>query len=236
MQFPNDYDTRMFPNSRYLAMARAFAIWAALLFLLIAALGGVLVWTMHAKRVEPVLISVSDNGATWTAVLGARHPSPRLRAAGGTLEYSAYRVMQEAVVGNFARMWFSISGDADENETNWCRCDRISCGADASVPRCAVCCMAGESLFERFLEVVAGDFRGRAASGEEWSVAQDSIRAAPIGAASDKGGLWRLTATVRKNNGGAQKIEAFARVARAADGYPATLGYFVTEFAAYPAE
>lgn len=227
MDFPADYDTKMFPETRYLGMARAFAIWAAILFLLIAGLSWALVWTMHNSRAEPVLVSISGGGTNWTAVLGGT----------GRLEYSASRAMQEATVGNFAKLWFRISRDAKENEANWCQCEQSKCwDDDETVPQCKVCCASGPSLFSNFLQVVNGDFRARAAAGEEWSVVADSIRATPVGEISDKGGLWRLTASVKIDGGRTQKIEAFARTAKASEGYPSTMGYYVADFHAYPGE
>ncbi len=227
MDFPADYDTKMFPETRYLGMARAFAIWSAILFLLIAGLSWALVWTMRASRVEPVLVSISADGATWTAVLDGT----------GRLNYSVSRAMQEATVGKFTKLWFSISRDAKENESNWCQCEQTKCwDDDAAAPQCKVCCASGTSLFSNFLQVVNGDFRERAAAGEEWSIVSDSIRATPVGEISDNGGLWRVTASVKMGAGRTQKIEAFARIIKASEGYPSTMGYYVADFHAYPGE
>ncbi|MCL2749238.1 MAG: hypothetical protein FWE50_04170 [Alphaproteobacteria bacterium] len=223
MSYPSDFDTKMFPETRYLALARAFAIWSAVLFLLIMGLGGVLWWTMNASKAEPVLIQISDNGTTWTATLGKES---------GRLEFPAYRVFQEAAVGNFARMWFTISSVNAENEALWCRCDRNSCDSE---PSCLVCCASNESLFEEFKDIVNNDYRARAATGEEWSVVTDSINIEPRGEVSDRGGLWRLTANVKMGSGRVQRIEAFVRVARASEGRASTLGYYIMEFKAYPA-
>jgi hypothetical protein len=226
MDFPNDYDTRMFPDARYLALARAFAVWSAVLFLVVMALAGMLVWTMRANRADPVLISISKNGASWTAISDNKT---------GRLEYPAFRAIQEAAIGNFAKMWFRISGDQEENEANWCRCDRAKCFGDAA-PRCSVCCAAGDTLFASFSEIVNGDYRARAAGGEEWRLDDDSIRAVPVGSESEAGGLWRLTASLETGGGRGRKIEAFVRTAKAGEGYPATLGYYITDFNAYPGE
>lgn len=227
MSYPGDFDTKMFPGIRYLAMARAFAIWSAVLFLLIIGLAGMLWWAMGASRSDPVLIQISDNGTTWTAVQGKES---------GKLEYSAYRAFQESAVGNFARMWFSISSAEAVNEALWCKCDRMRCDdIAADVQPCPICCMSAESLFEEFSDMVKNDYRGRAAAGEEWILTADSIRMVPRGEVSERGGQWRLTATVRMGAKGAQKIEAFVRVARAADRHPATFGYYIADFKAYPA-
>lgn len=227
MDFPADYDTKMFPETRYLSMARLFAIWSGILFLLIIGLSWVLVWTMHTNKTEPVLISISDDGTNWTAIIGGD----------ARLEYSASRVMQESVVGNFTKMWFKISRDAKENEENWCRCEPEKCWANELAPvRCNVCCASSSNVFSNFLEVVNTDFSTRATSGQEWFVVPNSIRAVPVGAVSDKGGLWRLTANINVGGDKTQKIEAFVRTAKSEDGYPATLGYYVTDFHAYPAE
>ncbi len=101
MSYPGDFDTTMFPGTRYLAMARAFAIWSAVLFLLIAGLAGMLWWMMGSVRADPVLIQISDNGKTWTAMISSESDK---------LQYPAHRTFQEATIGNFAKMWFEISG------------------------------------------------------------------------------------------------------------------------------
>lgn len=227
MDFPADYDTRMFPETRYLSMARSFAIWSAILFLLIIGLSWTLVWTMRSSRTEPVLVSISDNGTNWMAIIG-----------GDTrLKYSAARVMQESVAANFTQRWFKISKDAKENEENWCRCESEKCWNDELTPvRCNVCCASGANLFSNFLEVVNSDFRIRATAGEEWAVVPNSIRAMPIGVITDNGGLWRLTASINMGGDKVQNIEAFVRTAKSESGYPATLGYYVSDFHAYPAE
>lgn len=227
MDFPADYDTRMFPETRYLSMARMFAIWSAVLFFLIIGLSWTLVWTMRASRTEPVLFSISDDGTTWTAIIG-----------GDTrLKYSAMRVMQESVVVNFTQLWFKISNDAKENEENWCKCDPAKCWSNELAPvRCNICCASGESLFTNFSEVVNNDFRVRATAGEEWSVIPETIHAVPVGVISDKGGLWSLTASINMGGGKIQNIEAYAKITKSEQGYPATLGYYVEDFNAYPAE
>ena len=226
MEFPADYDTKMFPETRYLSMARAFAIWSGVLFLLIIGFAGVLVWTMRVSQAEPVLVSISNDGKNWTAVLNNDNRT----------EYSVAHIMQESVVGNFAKSWFKISRDMAENEKNWCRCERKDCESnDANVSPCFLCCASGENLYSNFSEVLNADFRARAVAGEEWSVVNDSIRAMPIGEINDNGGLWRLTATVNMN-GTMQRIEAFVRTAKSADNYTKTLGYYVSGFNAYPGE
>ena len=226
MNFPADYDTRMFPETRYLSMARMFAIWSAVLFFLIVGLSWTLVWTMHASRTEPVLFSISDDGITWTAIID-----------GDTrLKYSATRVMQESVVANFTQMWFKISKDAKENEENWCKCDPEKCWSNELAPaRCNVCCASGTNLFNNFMGVVNSDFSARATAGEEWSVIPELIHVVPVGIISDKGGLWHLTASIDMD-GKIQNIEAFVKTIRSEQGYPATLGYYVADFHAYPAE
>jgi hypothetical protein len=224
MDFPSGYDTKMFSDSRYLALARSFAIWAVVLFLLIAGLVGMLIWTMRATRAAPVLISISNSGATWAATLSGN---------AGNLKYRAYRAVQESVVGNFAKLWFRISDSNAENEANWCRCERSDCWAEDMAPDCSVCCASGESLYSSFTNIVAGDYRIRAERGEQWYVVPDSIRVAPVGQISENGGLWRLVADV-KTNGITQRIEAFVRTARAGDKYPTTLGYYISDFNAYP--
>jgi hypothetical protein len=227
MDFPADYDTKMFPSARYLALARTFAIWAVILFLVIAGLSGALVWTMRASKAAPVLISISDNGATWTAIVGGGN---------NKLSRTADYAMQEALVGNFAKNWFRISSNAVENESNWCKCERDKCEVQiAGENKCAICCMSGGELYSDFVKVIETDYKARASAGEEWRLLPNTLSIAQISGTKGRGGLWRLTASVR-TDAKTQKIEAFVRTAKADGEYPWALGYYISDFDAYPGD
>ena len=152
MDFPADYDTKMFPETRYLGMARAFAIWAAILFLLIAGLSWALVWTMHNSRAEPVLVSISGGGTNWTAVLGG---TGRL----GILHRAQCKKQQSEILQNFGsefrvmRKKMKPTGVSASNQNvgmtmRPCRNARF-----------AALLVPAYSLI--FLQVVNGDFRAR---------------------------------------------------------------------------
>lgn len=227
MNYPNDFETDVFPGSRRLAVARTMAIWSCVAFFLIAVLCGLVIWTAQSLRMEPFIVSINSDTGEW-AVISEDNSSAR--------EYTAAHAMQEFAVGNFARRWFTISSIERENDARWCRCDPSDClrssGDEGRLP-CLICCSAGGELFGRFITDVLADYRARAAAGETWGLDEDSIHIWPISGVTENGGLWRLTAVVESNKTGGTRIEAFVRVARAKDYYPLSMGFYVSDFNAF---
>ncbi|MDR0967675.1 MAG: hypothetical protein LBL75_02485 [Rickettsiales bacterium] len=91
MNFPADYNVKMFSGTRYLALARLFAIISLVLFLLITALTIGTYFLSRTRGITPVLISVSNDGATWSAVLQSDQDK---------ITIPAWRAMTESVLLN----------------------------------------------------------------------------------------------------------------------------------------
>ncbi|MCL2331193.1 MAG: hypothetical protein FWC61_01475 [Proteobacteria bacterium] len=226
MDYPNDFDTDIFPGSRRLAVARTMAIWSGIAFFLIVVLCGLVLWSAHNLRMNPFLISVNPASGEWTVI------TEDGTAADG---YTATHAMQEYALGNFARRWFSISKEDAENDARWCRCEPSDCARNTAAgrPPCLICCAAGAELFRRFSTDVAADYRARAARGETWTLDEDSLEMHPDSDITLAGGLWHLSAVVESNKSGGIRIEAYARIARDPNNFPLSMGFYVADFNAY---
>ena len=222
LDYPNDFDTKVFPESRGVAMSRALAMWSLIAFFVIAVLCGIILWSAHSKRRLPVMISMNTGTGEWSAIIGSN---------AGAREISADVVMQESVASRFAKMWFAVANDSDANDVNWAKCgDAKGAGAGSA---CFLCCMSSGELYQKFAEDVLPNWRARADSGETLHLVSDSIMVTKISATSKTGGLWRVGATLRSNRSGDRPIEAYIRIAREPNARPMTLNFYVSDFNAY---
>lgn len=231
MNYPNNFDTPVFPEARKIAFSRTMAVWTLIAFFVVAALCGLLLWSVHSKRLAPFLISIHPAMGEWTVV---GENSGKARAVSATV------VMQESVVGNFAQKWFDVSESERANASNWCKCERDSCAnpnardfSQAGGPRCYLCCMSGDSLFRVFNDSVLPEYRALAEMGQVWRLDDDSMVISPLPGLSDSGGLWHVAGKLESNVYDPISIEAFVRVARNEALYPLTMGYYVADFNAY---
>ncbi len=226
MEYPDNFDTPAFPAGKRIAVSRLFAILTSGLFVAILGVCGLLMWTTRSATVDPFIISVDKITGAWS-VVGHSH---------GRIEYSASRTMQESVIANFARDWFTVGTDS-ENNALWQTCDRERVCMSDNAPAhtdgvCALYCAAGDDVFNRFLYNVVPAWAEIAANGGRVSLNMAYLQITPIGAITDVGGTWQISATVSTPDGDMQII-AFAKVARLESRYPRTLGYYIADFNTY---
>ncbi len=154
-----------------------------------------------------------------------------------TIDYSVERTMQESVVGRFMENWLTIAEDADENIAAWGKCSRDDCNSGDGLlygtRRCAIYCHSGDDIFNRFTYNVVNHYTTRAASGETWIPNTTTMQITPIDRITDAGGTWRVLATVESNQNGPFRVEAFVKLARNIENYPAGMGFYITDFNAY---
>jgi hypothetical protein len=226
MDYPNNFDTNVFPTARNIAFSRISAVWYLILVLVIITLSGLIVWTRASVRLAPYMISINQTTGEWSVIGERRGPHDVL---------SVNIAMQESVAFNFARQWFQITGDENTDAVNWCQCDRVRCaytqatGAD----QCFLCCASEARLHRKFIEEIVPGFRARAESGERWTLRHESVVISSIGPVTDSGGLWRINAVLISNMTRPRDIEIYVRIARNETLYPATLGYHVVDFNAF---
>lgn len=220
MDYPGNFETPANPAGTRIAVSRFMAICASLMFLVIVFLCGILIWSSRSDKLVPFLISANGDSGEWS-VVGRTLPD---------LEYSIERTMQESVIGNFTKLWFNISIDADENNDRWQKCERMNCTGGGT---CAIYCAASDELFSRFMYEVLPDYQARLDNGETWSVDEKSMVILPAGMVSELGGTWQVQVNVNSNLNNLIQVKAFVKVARNNAYYPQTMGFYVADFNAY---
>lgn len=225
-----------FPAGRRIAISRIMAIGVMVAFLISVFLCILIGWTVQSRGVDPFLISIDQTTGAWT-IVGHSH---------GQFEYSADRTLQESVVVEFVRDWFTISTDMNDNTAMWnASCDRATQCANrvSGEPNCAIYCACDENVFISFMERTLPNYVIWAQYGEYWTVNPTTIRAEPISAITSNGGKWRVSATVKTTHWAVDgmvdddmEIIAFVRIARSAVNYPQTMGFYVADFNSYVME
>ena len=230
MDYPDNFNTPAFPAGPRIAISRFMATASCVLFVVIIFMCVLLLWAVRSQQIDPFIVSIDELTGQWT-VVGHSHGN-------GPIEYPAIQSLQQSVVGNFAANWFTISENAADNDAMWQTCERASaCGTENTHSyddkTCALYCASGEELFNHFIYDVIPDYQARVAAGERWVVDKTEFQMEPAGKISNDGGTWRISATIQSNLSGDMSIIAFAKVARNAQMYPQTLGYYVADFNAY---
>jgi len=242
LDYPNNFDTKIFPESRNIAMSRTFALWSLITFFIITALSGIILWTANSKELSPIMISISADTGEWSAIMPAQgvHESFVTRAlrrvgllskSGGDMrEYSMEMMMQESVAGNFAKFWFTITDDKSINDAMW-----ASCKGERNIEngKCFICCTSSDGLYNKFAKEILPDWRRRSESGETLTLASDTIIVSKASEVSNNGGMWRVDATLVSNKSADRKIVAFVSIARDFNARPMTLGFYVADFNAF---
>jgi hypothetical protein len=222
MDYPNNFDTPVFPESRKIALSRFVAVWYFILIFIIVSLCGLLVWTVRSVRLSPFMISIDNVTGEWR-VIGEKPKSDDPVSKG--------IAMQESVAWRFAMEWFEITGDAARNAANWCACEPQRCRMNEGAT-CFLCCTSDGRLYRRFTEEVVPLYRTRFESGETWNLCRDrdSFVISPLAGLSDHGGVWRMTAVLESNVRQPRNIEMYVHIQRNEGWYPLTLGYYVADF------
>ncbi len=227
MDYPNNFDNPVFPTMRRLALSRILSVWTLVAFFIAVVLCGFLIWSYSSIRAVPYMISIDDSSIEWSAI------SEKTKHR----EVPSYQVMQEYVVGNFARKWFAISGDKTENDSKWCRCSAEICNNydinSDNKSKCDICCGSSPVLYATFVSDVLPDYTARSLNGETWVLDINSITITPESNVTESGGNWHLRAVLNSSISGSIKIEAYADIQKSGRDYPLTFGYYVADFNAY---
>ena len=229
MDFPQSFDNPVFPSFKRLALARWMSIWTLFAFFIAICICGFLFWAVRSTHSKPFLISIDENSGEWVSI------SEKTKIK----QIPSFQVMQESVVLNFARRWFSISDVATENEARWCKCspdicDRYVASSEGKMP-CSLCCGSSENLYATFVKDVLPNYQLRVEQGEVWTIDTNSIILHPDSKLVESGGVWHMRALVRSNLRGNFDVEAYAIVAKSSSGYPLNFGYYVSDFSAFNA-
>lgn len=227
MEYPSGFDNPVFPTMRRLALARWMSVWTLVAFLVVIALCGFLMWSVHSMRANPYMIVIDPSSSEWSVISEKTERT----------QVPPYQVMQEYVVLNFARRWFAVSDKPNENEARWCKCDANSCdrynmNADGKLP-CLICCNSSSALYRTFTMDILPNYQARVLNGETWTLDTNSVVLHPESKPSESGGVWHMTGKIRSSISGVIEIEAFVNISKSLQSYPLTFGYYVSDFNAY---
>lgn len=224
MDYPNEFQTPVNPAGTSVAVSRFMSVCVSVAFLLVIFLCGILIWSARSDRLVPFLISTNNDTGEWTVV----------GRGNAVTELSATRTMQESLIAQFARNWFTISANESENRGAWRRCERAAC-ADNNMygGTCVISCAAGEDMYSRFEYDVMPNYLVRQGNGETWQFIEDGMVITPTGDVGQGGGTWVLTGIVQSNMDGDIEIKAFVKIARNNGNFPQTMGFYIADFNAY---
>jgi len=227
LDYPNDFDTPVFPAGKAIAFSRRVSIWISCCFLLIIVLCCFLLYFRSQKSNYPFLVSIDPITDEWTVVA---YPG---KAFKDTFEQS--RIIQEKLVNDFVTNWFTISRDRAVNESRWRECDVEDCADSQQFHpeniNCALYCACDTKLFNEFTTNVLPEYNARFSQrSERWTVIKKNIQ---LDYSSENGSMWQVFAVIHSSVNGVFNVLSFVTVARAPESHPATLGYYVQDFNAY---
>lgn len=229
MQYPDGFDTPVFPAGKTLAVSRAMSIGTMVVFFLIVCMCAILLWAKKSVQVHPFLISINDITGRWD-VVGHRH--------GDYISMTTDRTLQEAVLGNFVRTWFSVTEDAEYNSDVWAQCEQeTECNPNhkryVGNEKCVLYCISSPDVYDTFISAVVPIHQEHFNQNDFWRPDMSLTQFSPIGEVTENGGMWQIRATIFSNLSAPIEILAYAQINKEPDMYPKTMGYYVTDFNAY---
>ena len=226
MKYPDDFNTPAMPEGKFVAVSRFMGTAVSCIFFVIVCLCGIIFWVKRTQDISPFLISINPNGERWTVVAHDNHKT----------EIPAYYVLQESMLNKFVRDWFTISMDANANQSRWTKCERDApaCVENAGndVDACAIFCMTDINVWDDFEKVVLPTFTEIAAAGDFWNVQSVLVKPVDANGITATGGFWKIDVMVRTKVGNLF-FTGFARTGYNKNDYKKTMGYYVTEFYTY---
>lgn len=228
VDYPNDFNTPAFPAGKTIALTRTVSIWILIVFFFIVVACGFLLLGRHLKKNFPFLISVDTVMEEWNVVsYPDEHKKP----------IPQYQYIQQKLVNDFAKDWFTISTDPDINNDIWQKCSLEECNSPQQFnpenKYCALSCKSAESVFDVFMKKVLPDYKARIDQANEiWDVSNEVISSKPEKISQDAS-KWLVRINVKSSVNGNFRVLAFIEIERNVNLYPATFGYYVSKFNSY---
>lgn len=223
MRYPDEFNTPAFPAGPRIALARVMVIAIMIVFALILAVGGGIYWASKSRHIHPFLVTIDDITGTWQLV-GHDH---------GERTITTNRAMQESVIANFTKNWFTVSANQTENEDLWHRfSNRDECGISGRLMRAQIFCASDEALYNYFIQNVVPNYQILVDDGEGWSVDVNNIYLSEVNV-TDNGGTWKILAQVDSNKYEPINVVAYITLKYNIEQYTNTYGFYVTNFNAY---
>lgn len=232
MDYPNDFDTATFPAGKGIALSRGVAVRISIVFFLILCACGFVLFFTHFKSNYPFLITSDPFTNEWSVITyPGKHKQETI---------AQYQIIQEKLVSDFVKNWFTISGNVKENEMRWQECSVDECASSQQYnpnnQECTLFCMSDKKIFETFTEKVLPEYTARMEqASEQWNVERRGypmIVLVPQNV-TENGSLWQVRVQIHSSISGYFNVIAFVKVARSKELYPVTLGYYIKDFNAY---
>ncbi|MBR4860079.1 MAG: hypothetical protein IKV10_02140 [Alphaproteobacteria bacterium] len=223
MRYPDEFNTPTFPAGPRIALSRVVAIATMVVFALILAVGGGIYWASKSRHIHPFLVTIDDITGSWQ-VVGHDHGEPSI---------TKNRAMQESLIANFIKNWFTISANPTENDDLWSSFDNADkCDESTRPTHAPIFCAGSVELYSKFVNNVQPDYQVRVANGETWSVDVDNIYLNEVNV-TDTGGTWRALFEIDSNKQEPIQVIAYITLKHSAAYNPGTLGFYVASFNTY---
>lgn len=227
MDYPNNFNIPAFPAGKTIALARSVSIWISIVFFLIIAACGFFLLGIHLKKNFPFLISIDSLTGEWVVVT---YPGEHEKSI------PQYQYIQEKLVHDFVKDWFTISANQNINEDIWKRCSVDECNApeqfNPTNKVCALSCKASSTLFDIFTSRVLTDYKARIAQADEKWTPRKNIIITPKNV-SESHSIWQVYTTINSSVNGNFDVLVFVDIERDINLYPSTFGYYINQFNAY---
>ena len=224
LRYPDNFNTPTFPAGPRIALSRMMAIGIMVVFVLIIAVGGLILWASRSQQIHPFLVSIDNFTGAWH-VVGHDH---------GERTITRNRAMQESVVARFTSDWFTVSGNIDENDARWNSfADKSECNADNAPQNSQLFCNSSDDVYKQFSEKMIPEYQLLVSNNETWNVDVDDIYVHATGDVGENGGTWRVMTEIKSNAQQTIPIVVYVTLGRNNEQYPRNMGFFVTGFNAY---
>lgn len=221
MEYPDNFDTIAFPFGKDLALMRTIAIWVSMLFIVIAFLSFLIVWTSKSDKLKAYVLSTDRDTQRIVLVSNKKEKQDSLPE----------RVLQESLIVGFLNNWFNVSSKDLEN-TLWKKCNREECTSEDLSNTCAIYCNSSEELYSKFLYNTVPIYNNILENGDKWTLIKDSLEIKPLGNITNFYGFWSIKGIVKTTS---RKINfvGFITVLKNVNLYPKNLGFYIQNFSSY---
>lgn len=228
MDYPNNFNVPAFPAGKTIAFTRTISIWISIVFFFIVVACGFLLLNTHFRKNFPFLISINPVTEDWNVIA---YPGEKEKPI------PQYQYIQEKLVHDFVKDWFTISGDMETNENIWAKCSTDECKDSQQFnptnKKCAISCKCDSTVFDDFEKNVIPNYRARISqANEKWSVSQKGLLISPA-IITENNSKWQVYTAVNSSVMGNFDVLIFIDVERDTDLYPATFGYYIKQFNSY---
>ncbi len=145
-----------------------------------------------------------------------------------------YQIVQEKLVSDFVKNWFTISGNAQTNEARWQQCSVEECAQSEQINpdniTCAISCKSDVKVFEEFTTNVLPDYRAYTKASGTWTAERMLITPNTV---NETSGTWQVIVSVRPSMSASFNALVFITIEQDSNKYPATLGYYIKTFNSY---